>query len=95
MKIEWSRKAILDLDRFANFLHQRFPAMAEVVAGELSAKTKILQDNPRLGRLIRKQAEYREIILRVLNAPYVVRYGIEGQTIVILRVFHGRESREM
>lgn len=94
MKVEWSREAILDLDRFAEFLYQRFPAMAEVVADELSAKTKILQDNPRLGHLVRNRADYREIVFRVLNASYVVRYRVEAQTIIILRVFHGREWRE-
>lgn len=68
--------------------------MAQSVAADLSAKTTILQDNPHLGHVMRNRTAYREIILRVLNASYVVRYRVEQQTVTILRVFHGRESRD-
>jgi plasmid stabilization system protein ParE len=30
----------------------------------------------------------------VLNARYVFRYATDGQRLVMLRVFHGREQRE-
>jgi plasmid stabilization system protein ParE len=38
--------------------------------------------------------DYRCLVLRVLNAPYVLQYRIAKDRIVILRVFHGREARE-
>ena len=31
--------------------------------------------------------------MRVLNANYVFQYRVEGERVVILRVFHGREKR--
>jgi plasmid stabilization system protein ParE len=37
--------------------------------------------------------EYREIALQVLNAVYVFQYRYDGERIVMLRVFHGREAR--
>jgi plasmid stabilization system protein ParE len=32
-------------------------------------------------------------VLQVLNAAYVFQYRYDGERLVILRIFHGRESR--
>jgi hypothetical protein len=37
--------------------------------------------------------EYRQIVLQVLNAAYVFQFRFDGQRLVILRIFHGREER--
>jgi toxin ParE1/3/4 len=83
VKIEWSAAALADLDRFAAFLENRHPHLAKTVA-----------DHPQLGRLVEGRPEYREIVLQVLNAAYIFRYGYDGERLVMLRVFHGREARE-
>lgn len=52
MKVEWSDDALADLDRFAAFLQQHYPALARIVAREIIEKAQVLSDHPRLGRPI-------------------------------------------
>jgi hypothetical protein len=46
-----------------------------------------------LGRPIATREEYREIVLQVIGGTYVLQYRYEGSTILMLRVFHSRETR--
>jgi plasmid stabilization system protein ParE len=93
MKVEWSARALADLNRFEAFLRQDNPALSAVVANEIIAKVQILSHFPKLGRPIGGRGTYRQLILRVLNGSYIFRYGFDGEQVVILRVFHGREAR--
>jgi plasmid stabilization system protein ParE len=91
--IEWSLDALADLDRFAAFLHERFPDLAAEVGRELIVRADVLSRHPQLGRAIAGREEYREIILQVLGATYALQYRYDGRTVLMLRVFHGREAR--
>ena len=93
MKVEWSAGALADLDRFATFLHQQHPVLAKLVAHELISKIDILADHPRMGRPIHGGSEYRQLVIRALNAAYIVQYRFDGRRLVVLRVVHGREQR--
>jgi plasmid stabilization system protein ParE len=73
---------------------ERHPALTERVAREIVGKAQILAEQPLLGRTLTGREEYRQVILQVLNAPYVFHYRYDGVRLVMLRVFHGRESRE-
>jgi plasmid stabilization system protein ParE len=92
--VEWSADALADLNRFAAFLRDQHPSLAQRIAREIIAKSQMLADHPRLGRPISGRAEYRQIVLQVLNAQYVFQYRYDGGRLVVLRVFHGRESRD-
>ncbi|MGE0039345.1 MAG: type II toxin-antitoxin system RelE/ParE family toxin [Xanthobacteraceae bacterium] len=94
MKVEWSQDALADLDRFAAFLHDKYPSLAPRVAQEIKAKAQSLADFPQSGRPLAGRDVYRQIVLEVLNARYVFQYRYDGERLVILRVFHGREARE-
>lgn len=92
LKIEWSAAALADLDRFAAFLHEHHPELAGRVAREIVARSSLLTEHPRLGRVL-AGGNYRELVLRVLNGRYVFQYRIDRERIVMLRVFHARERR--
>jgi plasmid stabilization system protein ParE len=94
MNVEWSQDALADLDRFALFLHDKYPALAPRVAQEITDKAQILSEFPQSGRPLAGREEYRQIVLAILNARYVFQYRYDGERLVILRVFHGREARE-
>jgi plasmid stabilization system protein ParE len=93
VKLEWSAAALADLDRFAAFLHDRHPDLARIVAAEIRDKARVLSEHPLIGRPIEGRSEFRELILDVLNARYVFRYATDSRRLVMLRVFHSRESR--
>jgi plasmid stabilization system protein ParE len=93
IEIEWSLDALADLDRFATFLHEQFPELAARVASELVVRADVLRRHPKLGRPIATREEYREIVLQVLGGMYVFQYRYDGTTILMLRVFHSRETR--
>jgi plasmid stabilization system protein ParE len=93
VRIEWSAAALADLDRFANFLQNDFPSLAGIVAQEIIAKADLIAANPRLGRVLDERKSFHQVVLHVLNAPYVFQYRYDGKRLVMLRVFHSRERR--
>jgi toxin ParE1/3/4 len=94
MKLEWSTAALADLYRFAVFLHERHPRLAKIIAAEIKHKAVLLSEHPLIGRPIEGRPEYRELVLEVVNTKYIFRYVFDGERLVMLRVFHSRESRE-
>jgi plasmid stabilization system protein ParE len=94
MKVEWSVDALTDLDRFAEFLRERHPSLAKNIAREIVEKANVLAGSTHLGRPLGGRAEYRQVVLQVANAASVFQYRIDGDRLVMLRVFHGREARE-
>lgn len=93
VEIEWSLEALADLSRFAAFLHERFPDVAARVASELVERADVLRRHAKLGRAVAGREEYREILVRVLGGTYAFQYRYDGRSVLMLRVFHGRESR--
>jgi plasmid stabilization system protein ParE len=92
--LEWSDDALADLSRFAEFLQKEHQQLAALVAEEIIAKAQILSEHPMLGRPLATRGEYRQIVLQVLGGAYAFQYRCDGDRVVMLRIFHGRESRD-
>jgi plasmid stabilization system protein ParE len=67
--------------------------MAQTVGREFIRKTDLLVDTPEAGRPLSGHRDLRQIVVRVLNASYIVQYRLTASRLVIMRVFHSRESR--
>jgi plasmid stabilization system protein ParE len=91
--IHWSVDALDDLQRFADFLHERHPGLASRVAGELVTRTELLRRHPQMGRPLGKSHGYRELVLAVLGGTYSVQYRYDGEVVLVLRILHSREQR--
>jgi hypothetical protein len=57
------------------FLQQHHPALAGIVAREILAKAQMLERHPELGFPIGQRGRYRQVVLEVLRAKYIFRYG--------------------
>lgn len=93
MKVRWTGKAAADLARLHEFLRPVAPEAAARIVLRLTQAPDRLLEYPRLGKKI-EAYEPREVrSLRV--GDYELRYEIDGGTILIVRLFHCREGREL
>jgi toxin ParE1/3/4 len=88
-KIIWSRSAREDLRQVVWFIKYDNPKAAEAFGFALMKRVDILENFPRLGRVVPELAEetIRELIYRSYRIVYQV---IEEQNIVVVvRIWHG------
>ncbi len=91
MKIEWSRKAVLDLVRLHDFVAVINPPKARQIIFALNDAALLLGTSPRMGSRLDGfgNAEVR----RVIVSNYELRYEITEDVIFVLRIWHTREDR--
>ena len=77
--------------RLYEYLHAVAPAAAARVVQQLAHVPDRLVEYPRLGESLPAYGP-REV-RRVVVGAYELRYEIADETIVILRIWHGREYR--
>lgn len=94
MKIVVAPEVAADLERLRQFLIDESPEAAARAGALLETAMLSLEDFPGRGRPT-GVADVRELIVPFGNSAYVLRYGhlADADTVVILRVWHGREER--
>ena len=83
-RVVWSAPALGHLEAIRLYLESFNPKAAREVAASLKALGDGLAHFPYRGRLV-PGTDKREL---VSTYPYIVRYVIDGETVVILRVRH-------
>ena len=91
MRIRWNREAWDDLGRLHAFLLPLDSPAAMRAANRLSSAPRKLIDYPRLGERIARYVDREVRRLRV--GHYEMWYEIDGDLIVILRIWHELEDR--
>lgn len=91
MRLIWTGPAQRDLERLYAFLAPKNEKAAGAAILNLTLASERLLGHPRLGVRL-SIYEVREV-RHVLVGDYDLRYEIEGDDILIVRVWHGRENR--
>ncbi len=89
MKLQFTAKALEDLERLHEFVAKKNPAAADRIRDHLLTSFQTLLEQPMGGKPV-KSLPVRQWVA----GDYVIRYLIEnGQSLIIVRIWHGREDR--
>jgi addiction module RelE/StbE family toxin len=88
-EVVWTEPALAHLQAIRAYIEQFNPRAARVVASSLKASGDNPANFPHRGRLVRG-TDMREL---VSTYPYVIRYYIDGNVVVILGVRHASRRR--
>ena len=86
MRIRWLRGALKNLDEEAEYIARDDPEAAARTVERIAMSVERLAAHAALGRPGRVPGT-RELV--VSGTPYLVPYRVRGDTVEILRVFHG------
>ncbi len=90
MNINFSHESIGDLQRLREFVEVKNPIAAQRIASELLAGIEKLKIFPKIGLPVQR-AQDPEFIRDLFIGDYTVRYLISNDTIIVLRLWHGKE----
>jgi len=93
MRVRWLPEAWQDTQRLYDFLLNQDPGAAVRAMNILQDGADRLADMPEIGRPMGDNTGRREFYLPFGSSAYVLRYMIDDGTVVIIRVWHGREHR--
>jgi addiction module RelE/StbE family toxin len=85
MRLKWTRRALREQDEAFEWIVTENPSAAVEVIDRMHAATRLLADNPRMGRPGRIVGT-RE--LETNRTPYVVVYRIGTEQVEILALIH-------
>ena len=88
----WERGAVNDLARLRDFIESKNPKAALNAAKRIIEAANLLLDQPYLGHPIEDMPEFLKLNVPFGKRGYVMKYRIDGEKIIILRIWHGKET---
>ena len=92
LSLSWTAAARLDLIRLRDFLESKNPNVAKRAAAIILKATDLILDNPTIAHCL-EDREDRELFVPFGKNGYILRYRIEEDNILLLRIWHSREAR--
>lgn len=88
----WSVTARADLIRLRQFIEPHNPEAARNAAQALKKAASLIVEHPGIGIRLEGRQD-RELFVPFGHRGYVIRYRLDGEAIVILKIWHGLEER--
>ena len=86
MRVRWLRRALENLDEEAEYVARDGAQAAARMVERIALGVERLAAHPASGRAGRVPGT-RELVIS--GTPYIVPYRIRGETVEVLRIFHG------
>jgi len=93
MKLRWLPAAFQDIERLYEFLVEKSPGAAARAMEIILEGAEGLEDMPEMGKPMNDGMGRRECYLPFGAGTYVLRYQLDGEAIVVIRVWRSREHR--
>ena len=90
MRIQWTPAAAADLQNLSDYLKDHHPHYRQPTVRKVYAAVQSLKEWPHRGRVGREEGT-RELLFPPL--PYIAVYRVKGQSIEVLRIYHGAQER--
>ena len=92
-QVRWLPEAMSDLKRLYEFINPHSADAAARAVNTLLAAAGSLADFPEKGRPWQQEPTFRELAVQFGAKGYVIRYRIDGDSVIIVRVWHALEDR--
>jgi len=92
LTLKWSATALADIQRLRAFIETHNPDAAQRAAASFKQAASILLTYPGIGKRLEERQD-RELFIPFGQRGYIMRYRLDGDDIVILRIWHGLEDR--
>jgi len=87
-RIDWSKRALQDLESIAEYISADSPTYAGIVVKKVVAQTKTLANFPRAGRKVPEFDD--ENIRELIVYSYRIIYRLQENAVIIAAVLHGK-----
>ena len=91
MTLRYTARALGHLEDIRSYLLERNPEAASQVLGRIGAAVALLREFPYLGH---ETAVPGARVIIAAGLPYLVVYGMKGDEIIILGVFHAAQDKK-